>query len=184
MTAAVIAGSFADYRLVKSRSVLQLVVEIPVEQQEQAFKALGYPLPGVEIAVAVARLNPQAGTHSPEHQERTTVGGAGQQTGSPMPAGEHHQRARYAAMSPAEQAVTRAAMLPKDERFRAWVAHERWNGKQDDMASEHTAIEHIRERCCGGSSRKMIADIPEYLDRFLALETSFRVDVGELPRPR
>lgn len=61
MSAAVIAGSFADYRLVKSRGCLQLVIEVPVEQQGAAFAALGYPLPGTEIPVAVARLNPRAG---------------------------------------------------------------------------------------------------------------------------
>jgi hypothetical protein len=62
MTAAAITATFSDYRLVKSRGVLQLVLELPVERQAQAFEALGFPMPGTDIHVGVARLQPVTGS--------------------------------------------------------------------------------------------------------------------------
>lgn len=53
---AVIQGTFADFKLIKGRSVLQIVVEVPIEYGEAVIKAFGVPQPGHEIPVAVARL--------------------------------------------------------------------------------------------------------------------------------
>ena len=55
-----IQGTFADLKSVKTRSVVQMVVEIPIEQAEAVVKAFGFPQPGAEIAVAVARLDVKA----------------------------------------------------------------------------------------------------------------------------
>jgi hypothetical protein len=58
---AVIAGTFADCKLIKTRSALQLIIEVPIEQADQALTALGgVPQPGKEKPVAVARLNSHA----------------------------------------------------------------------------------------------------------------------------
>ena len=59
MEHAAIQGTFADLKSVKTRSVVQMVVEIPIEQAEQIVRAFGFPQPGAEIAVAVARLDPE-----------------------------------------------------------------------------------------------------------------------------
>lgn len=171
---AAIAGTFSDYRLVKSRGVLQLVVEIPVEQQSQAFDALGYPMPGQEIHVALARLAvPPVGPSTPT--EETT---------NPQPAGGTSAKARYAAMSLGKQAVTRAALLPKDERFRAWVGVRDYPLTLGDIVTVDEAADYIRGQCCNGGSRGLIADDPECYDKFLALETTFKIDVGEMAEPR
>lgn len=55
-----IQGNYADFKLVKTRSVCQLVIEVPIERAEQAIKAFGIPQPGTEIPVAVARIKPVA----------------------------------------------------------------------------------------------------------------------------
>lgn len=166
MTAAVIAGSFADYRLVKSRSVLQVIVEIPIEQQGAAFAALGYPLPGTEIPVAVARMNSDPTRHLPAPV-------AGDRSGAT--AGETAPKFK----SLGERSVIRAALLPRDERFRAWAAQPGFRPMTEEQAEDF-----IRIRCCDGNSRRLIAEVPEYMDRFLAMETEFKMDVGELARPR
>lgn len=57
---AVIRGAFSDWRPVKSRSVLQLVIEVPIEQTQEVLDRLGVPLPGVEKWVAVALLKSDA----------------------------------------------------------------------------------------------------------------------------
>lgn len=113
---------------------------------------------------------PPAGSHQPQQKAPTQP---------PRPAGEPHKE-RYAAMPPAEQAVTRAALLPKDERFRAWVS-EQWGHRE---ISEEDAAVFIRSHCCSNRSRKLIAEVPEYLDRFLKMETQFKVGTGQMAEAR
>lgn len=64
---AVIGGVFSDLRSVKTRSVVQLVIEVPIEQAEAVIRAFGYPQPGHEIPVAVARLLDAPERASDEH---------------------------------------------------------------------------------------------------------------------
>ncbi len=79
MTAPVaIQGCFAEYQMVKTRGVLVLKIEVPLERQAEVFAVLGYPLPGEEIHVGLARLqNPQqvspAAAHAPLAGFRTCV---------------------------------------------------------------------------------------------------------------
>lgn len=55
---AAIRGTFSDFRLVKSRSVAQLVVEIKIEEADAALATLGgLPQPASERWVALAALN-------------------------------------------------------------------------------------------------------------------------------
>jgi hypothetical protein len=50
-------GTFADFRLIKGRKVCQIVIEVPIEQADQALAALGgLPQPATEAWVALARL--------------------------------------------------------------------------------------------------------------------------------
>lgn len=73
MTAnAVVAGTFADLRTVKSRSVVQMVIEIPIERGASVVEMFGFPQPGEEVLVAVARLMPQPAAPEPQPvKERT-----------------------------------------------------------------------------------------------------------------
>lgn len=100
------------------------------------------------------------------------------------PAGEPYAaKERYAAMSLSEQARVRSALLPRDEQFRAWVAHV---GRPivGEIASEQEAIEHIRDTCCNGGSRALITEDPECYDKFLAMETEFKIATGQMAEPR
>jgi predicted metalloenzyme YecM len=54
---AVTQGTFSDFRLIKGRKVCQIVIEVPIEQADQALAALGgLPQPMNETWVALARL--------------------------------------------------------------------------------------------------------------------------------
>jgi len=55
--AAVVTGTFSDLKLIKTRSVIQVVIECPIEGWQQLTRVLGFPIPGTEIPVAIARLN-------------------------------------------------------------------------------------------------------------------------------
>ncbi len=87
---------------------------------------------------------------------------------------------RYKESTPMQQALIRAVRLPADERFRAWVAEEYGTSIVDD----ETAAGFIRERCCRGESRRMIAEDRDSYNRYFSLETAFKIDVGELAEPR
>lgn len=55
--AAAFRACYADWKLIKTRSVVQIVLEIPVEQSGLAYEVLGgMPQPGKEIWCGVARL--------------------------------------------------------------------------------------------------------------------------------
>lgn len=53
---AVAQGVFAELKSVKTRSVVQMVIEIPIERAAEIVEAFGFPQPGSEVHVAVARL--------------------------------------------------------------------------------------------------------------------------------
>lgn len=55
---AVTQGTFADFKLVKTRSVCQVVIEIPIAEADKALDALGgLPRPESERWIALARIN-------------------------------------------------------------------------------------------------------------------------------
>jgi hypothetical protein len=56
-----IQARYADWRPVKGRKVLQIVLEVPLEQQNEVLKLLGAPLPDRDLWVAVAVLSDEVG---------------------------------------------------------------------------------------------------------------------------
>ena len=57
MTAAIFQGSYCDLKFVKSRSVAQITIEIPIEKAQEFVAAFGAPNPSAECPVAIARLD-------------------------------------------------------------------------------------------------------------------------------
>tara|TARA_B100001093_G_C26802003_1_gene1003838 strand:+ start:104 stop:532 length:429 start_codon:yes stop_codon:yes gene_type:complete len=53
----VIQGTYADFKVIKTRKVLQMVIEIPIEKADEFTNKFGMPNPSVEKWVAVAHLN-------------------------------------------------------------------------------------------------------------------------------
>lgn len=62
---AAIKATWATYKPVPTRNVLQLTLEVPLEQQEEVFRRLGYPVPGRETWVGVALMNVQKDPKKP-----------------------------------------------------------------------------------------------------------------------
>lgn len=59
--AAAFRATYSDWKLIRTRKVVQVVLEVPVEQADQAYQVLGgMPLSGEETWVAVARLDVSA----------------------------------------------------------------------------------------------------------------------------
>jgi len=92
---AMLRGLYADFRLVKTRSVAQIVIEIPIESAGQFHDGFGFPLPGQETWVAIARLNAGAPASPPAPEPKRSI----------------------APLTPA----ARAALVCKNADFIAWV---------------------------------------------------------------
>jgi hypothetical protein len=60
LTNKVISGTYADFKIVKTRNVAQFVVEIPLEQADAAIQMFGVPKVSVEQWVAIAALKEAA----------------------------------------------------------------------------------------------------------------------------
>jgi len=69
MNERVIQATFSDWRTVKTRKSLQLIFEVPLEQQEQVLKMLGAPMPDQEIWCVIARLNLKVVSEQPKELE-------------------------------------------------------------------------------------------------------------------
>jgi hypothetical protein len=113
--AAAIAGSYSDFKLVKTRSVAQIVIEVPIEQAEAFLKAFGVPQPGAEKPVALALMN----TEQPKPEK---------------------PRQSWSSMSRAQQ----AGILCSDKQFWLWfnVDDEK---QAEQRVREYFGIESRRE---------------------------------------
>ena len=54
-----IQGTYADFKIVKTRSVAQMIIEVPLENANTVVEMFGLPRPNEELWVAVAALHSQ-----------------------------------------------------------------------------------------------------------------------------
>lgn len=146
-----IYGTFADLKSVKTRSVVQMVIEIPIEQAERVVSAFGFPQPGAEIAVAVARLDPEKAKAAPTPPEKP--------------------KERFADKRLSVQAGIRCS----DERFQRFISsqYEQWLRDSEDSA------DFVR-RHCTVDSRKDLDDkrLTSSRERWTALNAEYEKWAG------
>ncbi len=66
-----IRATYSDLKLVKTRKVVQLIFEIPIEAADHAIKVLGgLPRPDAETWVAIAPITEEAATRTPPPAEK------------------------------------------------------------------------------------------------------------------
>lgn len=54
-----ILGSYSNMIVVKTRSVVQVVIEVPIERGGEITSLLGFPNPAAEVPVVIARMAPE-----------------------------------------------------------------------------------------------------------------------------
>jgi len=141
---AVIAGTFADLKTVKSRSVVQMVIEVPIERGEQVVQMFGFPQPGAEIAVAVARL----ATEQPKSSTPTTG-------------------RKWDELRPSQQAGIACA----DPEF--WQFLTEVGPRDLNIANDKAAADEVRFRC-DVSSRRYLDTDEDAASRWNVLHGEFR----------
>ena len=144
--ARVIKATFADWRPVKSRKVLQIILELPLEQTQDVLTRLGAPMPDQEKWVAVALLDPKAQLR--DMLERSL----------------EHENTNIRVIDPEmERARKYSVLLAKKPEFWWWANKTNAFVKVDD---EKTAAGFIREWCGIDTRGKIATD----RNAFLAFE--------------
>lgn len=167
-----ISATFADYRTVKGRKILQIIMEVPLEHQARVFEVLGYPMPDNPPWVGIARLAGEPGTEpkppAPKNEARS-----------------ERAKEEFRLKPPAEQAVVRAARLCTEMRFQTWL--ERYCAARGitttDQPSTETTAELLR-RSIGVNSRREIAEDPAACRRFLSVEMAYKESIGGIAERR
>lgn len=182
MTPAIIRATFHDWRTVKGRKQLQLIFEVPLEQQEQVLHILGAPLPDRDIWVAIARMQigPQDGVahYADSSPEPDPVPAGG-------PASSSRPRRRFSELPRSQQAALRC----RSEDFRAWLTRSypnEWGGACEvapEALPDLIAAEAVR-RLCGVVSRSDLDADERAGRRWDALDTEFEIDTGRMAEPR
>lgn len=154
-----IAGEFADFKLVKTRSVAQIVVEIPIEQGEQLVRMFGIPQPGKPVKLALARLV-EGSVAQLDERHASNVEDAGS-----SPAGAATSRREWSSLSPPQQAGIRCGEI-------AFQRFLRENGDAQCDTSEAAAT-YVRFSC-GVRSRADIGKDRASLNKWRDLETAYQ----------
>jgi hypothetical protein len=186
---AAIEASFSDFKLIKSRSVAQIVCEVAIEHADNALAALGgIPLPGKEQPIAIARLLPREAREAPGNQEQSSEA-AGRTSSTSNKSRSEQGKAAYAMKDEMEKAVTRAALLCDEAFFQDWIRRRMW-GPNTAVKPTATAEQRaeLAAQCLraaiGVSSRREIASKPEAFEKFKALELEFAQHSGRFAQVR
>lgn len=109
MTAAVIKATYSDWRPVKGRKVLQVIFEVPLEQQTEVLMMLGAPNPAEPAWCAIAKLAEGERAEQPTNPERR----------------------RFTELAPAQQ----AALACKAEAFQRYISEEYGCDRSEEAAT-------------------------------------------------
>lgn len=128
---AIFKATYTNFKNVPSRSVVQLIFEVPVEQYDQAYRVLGIPHPGEQRWFAIARLIDNEQPARPSLQTPPK------------------HRLTHWDMKPSQRAGDRCS----DVRFQTWLLN---NGRIAE-ATEEAATAYVR-KIAGGSRSNLGAE--------------------------
>lgn len=147
-----IRGVFSDFKLVKTRSCAQLVIEVPIELADSVLKALGgLPQPAKERWVGIAPLYPPQDTPEPAPlaKEPWEDDGCPNDDGP----GDPPRVVPFKDLKPS----TQAALKCGDPDFQAWMTKTkvRPRGYEGHPFDSATCAEFVRG-FCGVTSRALL----------------------------
>jgi hypothetical protein len=124
---------YADWKLIKTRSTLQIVLEVPVNESDKAYRVLGgMPDPSTSVWVAVARLQDHADASSPpDTASATAEQGHSAPPSSTVASALPHKPRRFDAMPLSSQ----ASMLCHEAPWWAYI-RENWIGERQCYGEE------------------------------------------------
>ena len=161
-----IRANFSDWRTVKSRKSLQLIFEVPLEQQADVLKMLGAPIPDSPQWCGIALLQDPNMEPKQSDPDKSALA-----------------QTRYRGLPPMKQAAQRSAMLCTDKQFHIWLV--RKFGINFPMGHDHAVIAaNWMRRYLGAESRSEIGMDDEVYRKFVALETDYKQAIGLMAEQR
>lgn len=154
MDAAIFQGAYTDLKFVKTRSVCQVIVELPIERAADFVAAFGAPLPGAEIPVALARIDPKNPASDPRN--------------APDKASADKERRPFKSLALAQQ----AAMRCNEPEFQRFIAERLYGPGNDVLIESPMAASEVRH-ICDVTSRSMISGAGESGRKWLALDAEY-----------
>jgi hypothetical protein len=163
--AAAFRATFSDWKLVKSRKVVQLVFEVPMEGADYAYQVLGgMPNPAAEVWCAVARLNEKGGELASNHDPRPADTTPRPQPDKPAGGAKRS----WHELTPAQQAGIRCNEPP----FWLFLSENRSGWTEVKNANEAAAV--VRKWCQIESRTELNTDAVA-ATHWRELDTSYRV---------
>ena len=153
---AAIKATFSEVKIIKTRKVMSLCFEVPLEQADEALRVLGgIPQPMAERWAAIALLDPKATQEAPQAPEKVK---------------------RSFGELPAPQ---RAALLCDREAFRRFLEPSATADYSiHGIHSVDDAAQMVRE-LCGVASRSELATNAAAAEKFERLEREFNDWINE-----
>ena len=142
----VISADYTDYKVIKTRSVVQVVLEVPIENWRSVVDLLGMPLSGSNIPVAIARLARDPGADSAPTESPQRAGGVAR--AAALSPDRRSEIARTAANARWDNTMPKRPFheLPPSQQAGILCgdpAFQRWLG----VAGAITAAMTVRRRC-------------------------------------
>lgn len=164
--------TYSDWKLIRTRKIVQLVFEVAVEQADVAYRVLGgMPNSAAEIWCAIARLDPAAVKQESEVVPNTPPI-SGRIDTSPASGPDIPARARKP-VDPDKRLAQRAGILCSDRAFHRFIAeHYGFVFSTDADEDNERAAQFVRQRC-QVDSRANIRPHTEAATRFDLLESAF-----------
>lgn len=176
MTDAAFTASYSDLKLVKTRGVCQIVLELDITQAERFIAAFGIPNSAKEKHVAIAALLNNPAPAADPRQPPSPLAGAGERS--------KQAKERYASAPPWTKDAMRASILCGDAKFQAWLRkHAPLYVAMISETAEMTAARTVRG-LIGAKTRAEIATDETVRGRFIALETTYRQETDLAAEPR
>lgn len=177
---AVLEGSYAGLRLVKTRRVAVIEIELPIEALPKIVNVLGAPDPASEVPVAIAKLSADAArAPSPTAEENRPSnskpdGEAARPRANPR-AKNSWERTPWHELSRTKQAAIRCS----DERFSEYIA-----ARLPNLSADFTPIPEIVRSFCGVRSRAELDENQDAAARWEELDADYRRWAGLETEPR
>lgn len=156
-SARIIRAEYSDFRMVKTRKVLQLVFEVPIEQASDALNKLGFPNPSDSVWCAVAVLDEKASAPVAQLDEHRSSNPA--DAGS-SPAGCAKPRRPFHELPLSQQCAIRCS----DKQFQKYIGVE----------SDEEAAEVVRDVWLHVESRSVLDANSVAAGRWSRLEAQFK----------
>lgn len=149
-------ATYSDAKFIKSRSVLQVVLEIPIERANEFFRFFGTPSPQAETWVAIARLNVGREQLAAGVADVTGKSESIDRAGHPV---DRHPLARD------------AAIRCGDEFFQSYLERN-YGLRMPGPMNKDKAAAIVRD-LCGVKSRSQLDSEPQAADKWRAVVAMF-----------